>query len=109
LFYLYVPVLFAYLYYTIQPVYVPLPSCCICATHYTVNDSWVFEAENATCSSDQYPAFQSPSAKLSILSLMLFCALVRSCVAYVQSKLEAVCSKYAVILTFYRGATRAHS
>ncbi|ELR25147.1 uncharacterized protein ACA1_288680 [Acanthamoeba castellanii str. Neff] len=69
LFYLYVPVLFAYLYYTIQPVYVPLPSCCICATHYTVNDSWVFEAENATCSSDQ------------------------SCVAYVQSKLEAVCSK----------------
>ncbi len=56
LFYLYVPVLFAYLYYTIQPVYVPLPSCCICATHYTANDSWVFEADNATCSSNQYPA-----------------------------------------------------
>jgi hypothetical protein len=54
LFYLYVPVLFAYLYYTIQPVYVPLPSCCICATHYTINDSWVFDSINATCSTNQY-------------------------------------------------------
>jgi hypothetical protein len=35
--------------------------------------------------------------------------MARSCVAYVQSKLESVCSKYDVILTLRRGATRTHS
>ncbi|EFA84949.1 hypothetical protein PPL_01942 [Heterostelium album PN500] len=49
---IYFPLLILYLYYTIQPQYGSLPSCCACASIYTPVDSWVFQAANQTCSND---------------------------------------------------------
>ncbi|GAM23488.1 hypothetical protein SAMD00019534_066630 [Acytostelium subglobosum LB1] len=46
----YLPLLFIYLYYTIQPQYGSLPSCCACANMITPSNSWVYMAVNDTCS-----------------------------------------------------------
>ncbi|EGC37042.1 hypothetical protein DICPUDRAFT_97369 [Dictyostelium purpureum] len=46
---LYLPLLFIYLYYSIQPQYQPLPSCCACASHATPLDSWIYRANTDQC------------------------------------------------------------
>ncbi|EGG16470.1 hypothetical protein DFA_09008 [Cavenderia fasciculata] len=46
---IYFPLLIIYLWYTIQPQYGSLPSCCACALSSTPNTSWIYMANNDTC------------------------------------------------------------
>ncbi|KAF2068641.1 hypothetical protein CYY_010032 [Polysphondylium violaceum] len=64
---LYLPLLFVYLWYSIQPQYGALPSCCACANFNTPKSNWIFLANDPKCSSDP------------------------KCKAYVQNKLKFNC------------------
>lgn len=62
LFLVYLPLLLAYLVYTIQPEFVPIPTCCACPIPgVTPDDSFVYAARNAACSANEcvLPFFQS--------------------------------------------------
>eukprot|EP01132_Coremiostelium_polycephalum_P003603 gene3603-4486_t len=49
---IYIPLLLFYLWYSIQPSYGSLPSCCVCATEFTPSNSWVYLANNPNCTSN---------------------------------------------------------
>ena len=55
LFLVYVPLLVLYLAFTIQPEFVPIPSCCACPIEgVTSANSFVYQARNPQCYQNKY-------------------------------------------------------